>query len=69
MCDEMDFFIYLLESYAVYKQRLSRDILREWDDKGITQEIYDCYWGYHAEDLQNAFDDIDSLVTAGEHRW
>lgn len=69
MCKEMDFFIYLLESYAVQKGLLSRDVLREWDGKGVTQEIYDGYWGYHTEDLQNAFEDIDSLVATGHHAW
>ena len=69
MCEEMDFFIYLLESYAVQKGRLSQDVLREWDEKGITQEIYGGYWGYHTEDLQNAFDDIDSLAATGRHAW
>ena len=67
MCDEMDFFIYLLESYAVEKHRLSRDVLHEWNEQGVTLEIYDGYWGYHTERLENAFEDIDSLVTTGDH--
>ena len=69
MSDEMDFFIFLLESYADEKGRLSRDVLREWDEHGIRQEIYDGYWGYHTERLENAFEDIDSLLATGTHAW
>ena len=39
-------------------------ILKEWDDAGITDFIYNMYERYHSEELQNAFTDIDSLLTA-----
>ena len=69
MSDEMDFFIFLLEQYAAEKDRPASDILREWDEKGITQEVYDGYWGYHTERLENAYEDIDSLLATGKHAW
>ena len=61
MSEEMSFFMYLLEFYAAYKNRKTADVLKEWDAHGITQKIYDNYWGYHTERIENAFMDIDSL--------
>lgn len=65
--EEMWFFIYLLEHYANYKQRYTGDVLKEWDEKGITDEIYDGYFQYHQERIENAYDDIDSLAATGQH--
>ena len=67
MSEEMKFFLLLIEKYACEKNRLTGDVLREWDEKGVTQEIYDSYWQYHQEAIQNAFRDIDSLVATGRH--
>jgi hypothetical protein len=61
---EMVFFIYLLENYAACKNSSADKILQEWDDAGITDFIYNMYERYHSEELQNAFTDIDSLLTA-----
>ena len=69
MTKEMEFFLFLIERYADHKGRLTGDVLREWDEKGVTQKIYDGYWQYHQEAIQNAFMDIDSLVSTGQHAW
>ena len=69
MSVEMEFFLFLIERYAEKKGRFTGDVLQEWDTKGITQEIYDGYWEYHQESLENAFVDIDSLVTTNTHAW
>ena len=69
MTEEMKFFLYLIERYAAHKDRLTGDVLKEWDEKGITQEIYDGYFEYHQERLENAYADIDSLVATGQHAW
>ena len=61
---EMVFFIYLLENYAACKNSSADKILKEWDDAGITDFIYNMYERYHSEDLQNAFDDIDTLLAS-----
>ena len=58
----MDFFIYLLEQYAEYKNENAGDVLSLWDKLGITDFIYDMYEMYHIESIQNAFDDIDRMV-------
>lgn len=67
MTDEMRFFLFLIERYANEKGRSTGDVLREWDEKGVTDEIFDGYFQYHQESLQNAYRDIDSLVATGRH--
>ena len=69
MSDEMDFFIYLLESYADRKGKDTAEVMREWDERGVTQTIFEGYWGYHTEAIENAYEDIDCLVSSGEHAW
>ena len=69
MTEEMKFFLFLIERYANYKGRLTGDVLREWDAKGVTQRIYDGYWQYHQEAIQHAYMDIDSLIVTGQHAW
>ena len=65
--EEMWFFVYLLEQYAHYKGKKTGDVLKEWDEHGITDEIYDCYFQYHQEWIENAYEDIDSLLATGKH--
>ncbi len=69
MDEEMQFFMYLLECYASYKSKKTGDVLKEWDEHNITKTIFDNYWGYHTERIENAFADIDSLLTTGKHAW
>ena len=69
MSNELRFFIFLIENYACEKKRPTGDVLKEWDEKGITQEIYDGYWQYHQEPIQNAYKDIDSLCATGKHAY
>lgn len=69
MSDEMRFFLFLIERYADYKGRPTGYVLREWDQKGVTQEIFDGYFQYHQEAIQNAYRDIDSLVATGAHAF
>ena len=66
---ELEFFLFLIENYADYKDKSTGEILREWDEHNITQEIYDGYPIYHQEALTNAYMDIDQLITTGEHAY
>jgi hypothetical protein len=66
MTEEMKFFIYLLEYYAAYKDKKTADVLKEWEEHGITQKIYDSYWTYHTERIENAYMDIDKLLLIGK---
>ncbi|MBP5748154.1 MAG: DUF3791 domain-containing protein, partial [Treponema sp.] len=47
MTDELKFFIWLLEKYAYDKNLPTADVLREWEEKNLIQEIYDSYPLYH----------------------
>lgn len=67
MSAEMEFFIYLLEYYAEYRKKSAGEILTEWDSHGITDTIYNGYFQYHQERIENAFADIDSLLLNGTH--
>lgn len=69
MSEEMKFFIYLLEYYALYKNKKTGDVLNEWEKCGVLQKIYDNYWIYHMERIENAYEDIDSLVQTGKSAW
>ncbi len=62
MSKPSEFFIYLIERYAAYKRTSADKILAFWDELDLTDFIYDMYEIYHTERLQNAFDDIDSLI-------
>ncbi|WP_172135936.1 DUF3791 domain-containing protein [Adlercreutzia sp. ZJ473] len=66
---EMEFFIFLLEKYAEEKGVTATNAFDQWDAHGITQEIYDNYEMYHSERIENAFEDIDSLLATGRHAW
>ena len=65
----MNFFLFLIERYAQYKGRSTGAVLEEWDAHGITHKVFDGYWEYHTERIENAFRDIDCLIATGGHAW
>lgn len=69
MNDQLKFFLFLIERYATYKDKPTGVILKEWDDHGITQEIFDSYLEYGEGRIENVFTDIDMLLTADTHAW
>lgn len=69
MTKETDFFIYLIESYAKYKNTTADKILNTLDEKNLTDFVYDMYEMYHIERLENAFEDLDSLIKTGKPAW
>ncbi len=69
MNEKFLFFTYLLEKYVTYKGKKTKDVLKEWDEKAITKEIYENYFQYHQERIENAYEDIDSLMKTGKHLW
>ena len=69
MNEELKFFLFLIERYAQHRNKSTGDIIKEWDAHGVTQKIYDSYWEYHVERIENAFADIDSLLATGNHAW
>lgn len=62
MGKEMEFFIFLLENYAEYKNTTADEVLKLWDRLELTDFIYEMYELYHIERIENAFEDIDKLV-------
>ncbi len=62
MSKQAEFFIYLIERYAEAKKTTAQKVLQQWDSLDLTNFIYDMYELYHVERLENAFDDIDTLV-------
>lgn len=62
MSKESEFFLYLIEKYASYKNTTANHVLELWDQHGITDFIYSMYEMYHIERLENAYDDIDRLI-------
>lgn len=62
MSKEMEFFIFLLENYAEYKNTTADQVLKLWDKLELTNFIYEMYELYHIERLENAFEDIDRLI-------
>lgn len=69
MTARQDFFLYLLENYAAYKNRPTGEVLEELNSKNITDFIFNMYEMYHSEALENAFADIDSLLLTGKPAW
>lgn len=62
MGKEMEFFIFLLENYAAYKDTTADAVLKMWDKLEMTDFIYEMYELYHIERLENAFEDIDRMI-------
>lgn len=67
MNEKTKYFLFLIERYAKKHNRFTGDVLKDWDKHNITNEIYDNYEIYHQESIENAFDDIDSLIKTGQH--
>ena len=66
---EFEFFTYLIESYSIYKDVETKEVMRILDEKDLTDFVYNMYELYHIESIENAFKDIDSLISTGETAW
>lgn len=62
MTKEMEFFSFLMEQYAAYRKTTANKVLAVLEEKGLTEAVFGMYERYHSEDLQNAFDDMDSMI-------
>ena len=68
MTAEQDFFIYLIEYYARYKDMPTSSVYSKLEELGLTDLICnDMYWRYHTEAIENAFEDIDQLIAERTH--
>jgi hypothetical protein len=64
MTKEMEFFTFLMEQYAQYKNTTADKVLRKLDELNLTDYVFNMYEMYHVEALENAFADIDKLIEA-----
>ena len=62
MTKEMEFFTFLMEQYAHYKNTTADEVLRKLDELNLTDYVFNMYEMYHSEALENAFSDIDKLI-------
>ena len=62
MSKEMEFFTFLMEQYAQYKNTTAEKILRQLDELKLTDYVFNMYEMYHSEALENAYADIDKLI-------
>ena len=62
MTKEMEFFIFLMEQYAHYKNTTADKVLHKLDELNLTDYIFNMYEMYHSEALENAYADIDKLI-------
>lgn len=62
MSKEMEFFTFLMEQYAHYKNTTADKILHKLDELNLTDYIFNMYEMYHSEALENAYTDIDKLI-------
>lgn len=63
MSKELEFYIFLLEQYSSFKNLTADKVLKKWDKAGITNRIFSMYEMYHSESLENAYNDIDRMLS------
>mgnify|MGYP003181686494 CR=1 FL=1 len=66
MSKEMEFYIYLIEKYSEYKNIFTTDITNKLEKLELTDYICSMYEMYHIEAIENAFNDIDKLISEKE---
>lgn len=69
MNKEFQFFTYLLECYATYKDEKTHIILELLSEKKLVEFVMSMYELYHCEAIENAFMDLDSLLETGRPAW
>lgn len=63
MAKEQEFFLYLIEYYAAYKDMRTSKVIEELKALNLVGFICnDMYWRYSTEAIENAFEDIDKLI-------
>lgn len=60
----MEFFTFLMEHYARYKNTTADKVLHQLDELKLTDYVFGMYEMYHSEAIENAFANIDKLIEA-----
>lgn len=63
MSKEMEFFIYLIENYAYYKHTTADKVMNTLIKLNVLERVFNSYEFYHIEKLENAYEDIDKLIS------
>ena len=63
MSKEMEFFIYLIENYAYYKHTTADKVMNILIKLNVLERVFNSYEFYHIEKLENAYEDIDKLIS------
>ena len=64
MSKEFRFFIYLLERYAEHLDVTADVAYARLEQKGLVDYAINMYDLYHVEAIENAFEDLDSRLSA-----
>lgn len=64
MTKGMEFFTFLMEQYARYKNTTADKVLHQLDELKLTDYVFGMYEMYHSESIENAFANIDKLIEA-----
>lgn len=62
MSKKMEFFTFLMEQHAHYKNTTADKVLHQLDELNLTDYVFNMYELYHVEALENAYNDIDKLI-------
>ena len=62
LSEESRYFLYLIEQYALYRGITGKQTLDLFEKKNIVEYIYDMYYTYHTERVENAIEDIDRMI-------
>jgi hypothetical protein len=62
LSEESQFFIFLLEQYALYKGINGNQALELLKKQNLVEYIYSMYYTYHTERIENAIADIENRL-------
>lgn len=64
MSRELSFFVYLLERFAAFRGETAGVTLRRLKERGLYDYAINMYELYHVENLENAFNDLNSRLAS-----
>lgn len=64
MSRELSFFVYLLERFAAFRGETADVTLRRLKERGLYDYAINMYELYHVENLENAFNDLNSRLAS-----
>lgn len=68
MTKKMEFFI-CWNTMQIIKIKQLFKYHKSGMQMALLKKIYDSYLGYHTERIENAYENIDSLLNTGKHAW